>query len=87
MIWTLREYPETDPIILSVDEADEVSIGDVAMAIVDAMNFKVREQARVGHAANTKQAGCSCCAPHRQAGDGMIAVDTPTTNAKSLLCW
>jgi GDP-L-fucose synthase len=41
MIWTLREYPETDPIILSVDEADEVTIGDVAMAIVDAMNFKV----------------------------------------------
>jgi GDP-L-fucose synthase len=42
MIWTLREYPETDPIILSVDEADEVTIGDVAMAIVDAMNFTVR---------------------------------------------
>jgi hypothetical protein len=42
MIWTLREYPETEPIILSVDEADEVTIGDVAVAIVDAMNFKVR---------------------------------------------
>lgn len=41
MIWTLREYPETDPIILSVDEADEVTIGDVAMSIVDAMEFKV----------------------------------------------
>lgn len=41
MIWVLREYPETDPIILSVDEADEVTIGDVAMAIVDAMEFKV----------------------------------------------
>lgn len=41
MIWVLREYPETDPIILSVDEADEVTIGDVAMAIVDAMDFKV----------------------------------------------
>lgn len=40
MIWVLREYPETDPIILSVDEADEVTIGDVAMAIVDAMEFK-----------------------------------------------
>ncbi|WIA08998.1 hypothetical protein OEZ85_008412 [Tetradesmus obliquus] len=39
MIWTLRSYPEADPIILSVDEADEVTIGDVAMAIVDAMNF------------------------------------------------
>jgi GDP-L-fucose synthase len=43
MIWVLREYPETDPIILSVDEADEVTIGDVAMAIVDAMEFKVRQ--------------------------------------------
>jgi GDP-L-fucose synthase len=41
MIWVLRSYPETDPIILSVDEADEVTIGDVAMAIVDAMEFKV----------------------------------------------
>lgn len=41
MIWTLRSYSETDPIILSVDEADEVTIGDVAMAIVDAMEFKV----------------------------------------------
>lgn len=42
MVWVLREYPETDPIILSVDEDDEVTIRDVAMAIVDAMGFKVR---------------------------------------------
>lgn len=41
MIWVLREYPEVDPIILSVDESDEVTIGDVAMAIADAMDFKV----------------------------------------------
>ena len=47
MIWVLREYPETDPIILSVDEADEVTIGDVAMAIVDAMEFKVGSSAQV----------------------------------------
>eukprot|EP00775_Hariotina_reticulata_P013757 gene13757-13876_t len=40
MIWVVREYPETDPIILSVDEADEVTIADVAMAIVEAMDFK-----------------------------------------------
>ncbi|KAF8072883.1 TSTA3 [Scenedesmus sp. PABB004] len=40
MVWTLREYPETDPIILSVDEADEVTIRDVAEAIVEAMDFK-----------------------------------------------
>ena len=42
MIWVLREYPEVDPIILSVDESDEVTIGDVAKAIADAMDFKVR---------------------------------------------
>jgi GDP-L-fucose synthase len=40
MLWTLREYKETDPIILSVDEKDEVSIADVASAIVKAMDFK-----------------------------------------------
>ena len=39
MLWTLREYRETDPIILSVDEEDEVSIAAVAAAIVDAMDF------------------------------------------------
>jgi hypothetical protein len=42
MIWTLREYNETDPIILSVDEADEVTIKDVALSIVEAMGFTVR---------------------------------------------
>ena len=36
----MREYRETDPIILSVDEEDEVSIAAVAAAIVDAMDFK-----------------------------------------------
>ena len=40
MLWTLKEYKETDPIILSVDEKDEVSIADVANAIVKAMDFK-----------------------------------------------
>lgn len=40
MLWTLREYKETDPIILSVDERDEVSIADVAAAIVRAMGFE-----------------------------------------------
>lgn len=39
MVWTLREYKETDPIILSVDESDEVTIKDVAMSIVKAMKF------------------------------------------------
>lgn len=41
MIWVLREYKETDPIILSVGEEDEVSIGEVAHAIADSMGFKV----------------------------------------------
>ena len=41
MVWVLREYKEVDPIILSVDEADEVTIKDVALSIVDAMKFKV----------------------------------------------
>jgi len=38
-VWTLREYEEIDPIILSVGEEDEVSISDVAQAIAKAMNF------------------------------------------------
>ena len=42
MVWVLREYRETDPIILSVGEADEVSIADAAHAIADAMGFQVR---------------------------------------------
>lgn len=40
MIWTLRSYPEVEPIILSVDEAAEVTIEHVARAIVKAMDFK-----------------------------------------------
>jgi GDP-L-fucose synthase len=39
-IWTLREYEEIDPIILSVGEKDEVSIKDVADSIVKAMDFQ-----------------------------------------------
>ncbi|KAF0484139.1 epimerase-domain-containing protein [Gigaspora margarita] len=39
-IWVLREYDEVDPIILSVGEKDEVSIKDVADAIVNAIDFK-----------------------------------------------
>jgi GDP-L-fucose synthase len=39
MIWTLREYTESEPIILSVSESDEVSIADVARMIGEAMNF------------------------------------------------
>ena len=40
MIWVIREYQEIDPIILSVGEEEEVSIKQVADAIVKAMKFK-----------------------------------------------
>lgn len=39
-IWSLREYDEIEPIILSVGESDEVSIKQVADAIVKAVDFK-----------------------------------------------
>jgi GDP-L-fucose synthase len=39
-LWVKRNYNDIDPIILSVPEEDEVSIKDVAMAIVKAMKFE-----------------------------------------------
>ncbi|KAI3644456.1 hypothetical protein MP228_010620 [Amoeboaphelidium protococcarum] len=39
-IWTLREYEDISPIILSVGEKDEVSIKQVGDAIVKAMDFQ-----------------------------------------------
>lgn len=41
MIWVLRHYDSVEPIILSVDEAAEVTIFEVAEAIAKAFNFKV----------------------------------------------
>lgn len=41
MVWVLREYNEVDPIILSVNDEDEVSIYEAALAVAEAMNFKV----------------------------------------------
>jgi GDP-L-fucose synthase len=38
-VWTLRSYHSVDPIILSVDEAAEVSIRDVALMVAEAMGF------------------------------------------------
>jgi len=38
-LWVLREYDEVDPIILSVDEKDEVSIKDVAELIAKSLEF------------------------------------------------
>jgi len=39
-VWALRAYPETSPIILSVDEAAEVSIADVAYMVAEGMQFE-----------------------------------------------
>jgi len=39
MIWTLQKYDEADPIILSVDEEDEVSIAHVAHAVAKTLNI------------------------------------------------
>jgi len=38
-VWVLRDYDSVEPIILSVDEAAEVSIRDVAYWIAEAMDF------------------------------------------------
>jgi len=40
MIWSLREYNEVSPIILSVSEKDEVSIKKVAESIMKALEFE-----------------------------------------------
>ena len=39
-MWVLRYYDQVDPIILSVDESDEISIKEAAEAVVEAMEFK-----------------------------------------------
>lgn len=39
-VWVLRNYNETDPIILSVDESDEISIKQAVESIVKAMGFE-----------------------------------------------
>ncbi|KZT01361.1 NAD(P)-binding protein [Laetiporus sulphureus 93-53] len=39
-IWQLREYDDVEPVILSVGEDEEVSIKEVADAIVKAMDYK-----------------------------------------------
>lgn len=40
ILWVIRDYDEVDPIILSVDENDEISIKDVVSAIAEAYEFK-----------------------------------------------
>jgi len=39
MIWVIESYEEIDPIILSVDDSDEISIKDVVDTVVAAMDF------------------------------------------------
>lgn len=39
-IWVLRNYHDPDPIILSVDEKEEISIKQVVESIVEAVGFK-----------------------------------------------
>ncbi|KAM9832240.1 GDP-L-fucose synthase-like [Neosynchiropus ocellatus] len=39
-LWVLRDYPEVEPIILSVGEEDEVSIREAAEAVVEALDFR-----------------------------------------------
>lgn len=40
MVWALRHYDEVEPIILSVDENDEITIKEAAQLVVDAFDFK-----------------------------------------------
>lgn len=40
IVWTMREYHSADPLILSVGEEDEVSIGTLAQTVAKAMEFK-----------------------------------------------
>eukprot|EP00002_Diphylleia_rotans_P009221 TRINITY_DN1926_c0_g1_i1.p1 TRINITY_DN1926_c0_g1~~TRINITY_DN1926_c0_g1_i1.p1 ORF type:complete len:285 (+),score=60.01 TRINITY_DN1926_c0_g1_i1:61-915(+) len=39
-VWTLRNYDNPEPLILSVGEEDEVAIKDIVEMIVDAFDFK-----------------------------------------------
>jgi len=39
-LWTMREYDSCDPIILSVDADDEVTIKDVVEYVAEAMDYK-----------------------------------------------
>ncbi|XP_054719553.1 GDP-L-fucose synthase-like [Uloborus diversus] len=40
IVWVMRDYNEINPIILSVDEAQEVSIKDAALAVAEAFEFR-----------------------------------------------
>ena len=40
ILWVLREYPEIEPIMLCVDECDEVTILNAAQMIADAFQLE-----------------------------------------------
>lgn len=40
LVWSLREYGEIDPVILSVDEEDELSIRELAELVTEAFGLK-----------------------------------------------
>ena len=39
-VWTLRNYDQVSPLILSVDESDEISIGDMSNLVLKASKFE-----------------------------------------------
>jgi len=39
-VWVMRSYEEIEPIILSVNEEDEVSIKEVAESVIESMDFR-----------------------------------------------
>lgn len=62
-VWTLRSYDSIEPIILSVGEEEEVSIGDVALAVAEAMEFKGNVVFDTTKAVSVKESGrmADCC--------------------------
>lgn len=41
-VWVLRHYESVEPLVLSVDEKDEISIGELAEEVVKAFGFQGR---------------------------------------------
>ncbi len=48
-LWTMRNYDSPEPLILSVDEAAEVSIADVVHYIAKAIGFTGKINVRSSH--------------------------------------
>ena len=65
MLWVLKEYEEVDPIILSVNEEDEVSIQEAAQAVTHAMQFEVGTPLPKPCISLVLTLGAFCCAQMR----------------------